>query len=453
MLRSGCVERCPACSHRELSRAESLSLKKEYLTRVLAPWKGVLADVQSLEGESRWAYRDKVCLRAVWSEDRSHWEFGVLRASPAVRPSGDADGGLGGHPRGDVGSHASGGPGSDVGGHSSGDLSGHPRGGLGRSPSYGEKSRGEKVPREKEFVAIPECPVHSEGVRRAIRFFSGTLPGPTELPLVFLVITGPIATLVVKSKARQLAWDPHASELEKAGLRGILINFNPSAGERVFSSKGWSRLWGEEVCSIQLRGRDHRFGPASFQQVLPTLHAHALDEAEVFLDPCRFDAVIDLYSGSGVSLRRWIDRQAKVVAVELGGEAVRLGRLNVPEALYYQGRCSERIPQVNAWIQERSADSGRLLAFVNPPRTGLEAEVVEWLRSEVRPARIAYLSCNAVTAARDLAKLVEAGYAVRKVSPYDFFPQTRHIEILCLLDSGDSSHRLSGPWIPARLDR
>jgi tRNA/tmRNA/rRNA uracil-C5-methylase (TrmA/RlmC/RlmD family) len=73
---------------------------------------------------------------------------------------------------------------------------------------------------------------------------------------------------------------------------------------------------------------------------------------------------------------------------------------------------------------------------VNPPRSGLEAEVTRALADELRPERIAYLSCSAGTLARDLAHFCAAGYAVARIQPYDFFPLTHHVEAQALLELG-----------------
>ena len=71
---------------------------------------------------------------------------------------------------------------------------------------------------------------------------------------------------------------------------------------------------------------------------------------------------------------------------------------------------------------------------MNPPRSGLEREVAGALARELRPARVAYLSCSAGTLARDLAAFEDAGYSVASIRPYDFFPGTHHVEALALLE-------------------
>lgn len=84
-------------------------------------------------------------------------------------------------------------------------------------------------------------------------------------------------------------------------------------------------------------------------------------------------------------------------------------------------------------MREWAKTSGVRLLYVNPPRTGLEPEILTWAIDEFRPERLAYLSCSAGTLSRDLRALTVAGYKVEALVPYDFFPQTHHVETLALL--------------------
>jgi 23S rRNA (uracil1939-C5)-methyltransferase len=83
---------------------------------------------------------------------------------------------------------------------------------------------------------------------------------------------------------------------------------------------------------------------------------------------------------------------------------------------------------------------------VDPPRKGLERATLSAITSHP-PPKLLYLSCDPATLARDLALLQgkpreEAGadggsggpYGVTLVQPFDFFPNTTHVETLVVLE-------------------
>lgn len=71
------------------------------------------------------------------------------------------------------------------------------------------------------------------------------------------------------------------------------------------------------------------------------------------------------------------------------------------------------------------------LVVLDPPRAGC-AELVDPLLS-LRPPRIAMVSCDPATCARDVGRLVEGGYTVESAQAWDMFPQTHHVEALVWL--------------------
>ena len=72
------------------------------------------------------------------------------------------------------------------------------------------------------------------------------------------------------------------------------------------------------------------------------------------------------------------------------------------------------------------------LIVVDPPRTGLGAEVTTLLAHVAAPALV-YVSCDPATLARDLRTLLDAGYAIESISLADLFPQTFHLETIVRL--------------------
>jgi 23S rRNA (uracil1939-C5)-methyltransferase len=72
------------------------------------------------------------------------------------------------------------------------------------------------------------------------------------------------------------------------------------------------------------------------------------------------------------------------------------------------------------------------VVVLNPPRGGVDGRVCEQLeRASPAPRAIVYVSCNPATLARDLTRL--PSFDVESVQPFDMFPQTAHVETVCVL--------------------
>ncbi len=288
--------------------------------------------------------------------------------------------------------------------------------------------------RRDTVIPIHDCPIHTPAVRQAIALFSTALPPSTGFPLVYYAHSGSLVTLVVKSaETPTLTWldDGFKNRLEMIGIQGLWLHLHPAAGKKVFAKNVWRLLWGAPKA---LDADGFVYGPRSFQQLIPQLYHQAMDSAAAFLDPAPDDCMVDLYCGSGIGLARWRRQCDHVMGIELDGEAVSNARTNAPGAMVLRGACRERIPQLREWTDMQPPARKRLI-YVNPPRTGLEPEVLQWIVTGYRPSRMAYLSCSAGTLHRNLTGLEAAGYRLDRIIPFDFFPNTPHVETLALLKS------------------
>ena len=287
--------------------------------------------------------------------------------------------------------------------------------------------------RRDELIAIHDCPVHTPRVRALVGVLVERLPPVDAMPLAYLHVCGAQATLVVKShEVEGGRLRPLHEAAAAIGIEGLWLHLHPAAGRRLFARSGWQLLWG------RARSRDGHgllHGPTAFAQALPELHRASLAAAAAHLRPAPGVSVLDLYCGLGASLREWTTAGGAALGVELSGEAVELVATNAPRASVLRGTCAQRLPQVRDWWQ---GQGGERVAYVNPPRSGLEPEVVATLAEELRPSRLAYLSCSAGTLARDLAVFTDAGYRVSAIRPYDFFPFTQHVEALALIERTDA---------------
>jgi 23S rRNA (uracil1939-C5)-methyltransferase len=69
---------------------------------------------------------------------------------------------------------------------------------------------------------------------------------------------------------------------------------------------------------------------------------------------------------------------------------------------------------------------------VDPPRAGLAKSVPADIAA-AGPRRVAYVSCDPATLARDIERFEHAGYRLERAVPVDMFPQTYHVETVVLM--------------------
>ena len=67
------------------------------------------------------------------------------------------------------------------------------------------------------------------------------------------------------------------------------------------------------------------------------------------------------------------------------------------------------------------------VVILDPPRKGCDDVFLRQL-FDFRPKKIVYVSCDPATQARDAQAICAAGYNITDITPFDLFPQTRHIE-------------------------
>lgn len=135
--------------------------------------------------------------------------------------------------------------------------------------------------------------------------------------------------------------------------------------------------------------------------------------------------IADLYAGGGTFSVPLAQAGAEVLAVEAAGSSVRDLRrnadLNRVDVEVIGGDAARELPEL-----------GDLDALVvDPPRAGLADGVVESIAA-AEPTRVAYVSCDPATWARDVARFEACGYRLESVQPVDLFPQTYHVEVVSI---------------------
>lgn len=143
------------------------------------------------------------------------------------------------------------------------------------------------------------------------------------------------------------------------------------------------------------------------------------------------DRLLDLYCGTGAIGLTLADRVAAVVGLESNESAVSDARRNaelngLANTAFVVAAAED---ELGAVLDERGPFD---VVVADPPRAGLHPKALAALTRAGVP-RMAYVSCNPATLARDLSGLVEGGYRVRWVRPVDMFPHTPHVEAVASL--------------------
>ena len=170
-------------------------------------------------------------------------------------------------------------------------------------------------------------------------------------------------------------------------------------------------------------GTTFRVSAGAFFQVNRFLIDQLVDAA---IADAEGDAAVDLYAGAGLFTVPLAKRFRSVSAVETGTAAWRDLMENTGDL--GPAVSSLRTP-VEQFVQSTTEHADFVLA--DPPRAGLGKDVVRRLL-EWKPTRLAIVSCDSATLARDLAKLI-AAYEIESLTLVDLFPQTYHIETIAHL--------------------
>jgi tRNA/tmRNA/rRNA uracil-C5-methylase (TrmA/RlmC/RlmD family) len=86
------------------------------------------------------------------------------------------------------------------------------------------------------------------------------------------------------------------------------------------------------------------------------------------------------------------------------------------------------------------------LAVADPPRSGLAREVIEYLSASGSGAgRLAYVSCDPATLARDIGLLTARGWSLDDLRAFDAFPMTHHVECVATMTASGVSDQPAGP--------
>ena len=244
------------------------------------------------------------------------------------------------------------------------------------------------------------------------------------------------------------------------GITSVSINVNKEKTNVIMGNK-CRLLWGNDTISdiiyprtLEEIAQNHDYchnpnkegitfaiSPLSFYQVNPIqtekLYSLALEYAEL----TGMETVWDLYCGIG-AISLFMAKQAKhVYGIEVVEQAITDAKENakrngIENATFYAGKAEEVLPRL--YKQDGIVAD---VICVDPPRKGCDQACLETI-VKMTPERVVYISCDSATLARDLKYLCGNGYELKRVRAVDLFPQTVHVETVCLLSKLHSDQHI-----------
>jgi 23S rRNA (uracil1939-C5)-methyltransferase len=225
--------------------------------------------------------------------------------------------------------------------------------------------------------------------------------------------------------------------LDRDGTRHVVVE---SAGEpwrtadrlrAVLSGDGDVTCWWQPVdgAARVVAGAVTGFPAIAFAPEHPAMERAARRWAVDRLGDVTGALVWDLYGGAGDTALSLAERGARVVSVDVDEKAVGWARGRSDLVAFGErvrciaGRAEDLIPS----LPEPQ------VVVVQPPRSGLHWDVSLWLSGNPVP-RLAYVSCDPATLARDLHRLT-VNYHVRGVRAFDRLPQTAQVETVVYLEA------------------
>lgn len=222
-------------------------------------------------------------------------------------------------------------------------------------------------------------------------------------------------------------------------LVGVCLNLNIERTNAIFGPET-VLIAGQDFLQEKFAGITLQIRPTTFFQVNTEQAEQLFTYLQEILDLTGTETIIDAYCGIG-TLSLPLARQVRqVIGIESLTASVEQAKTNaivngIDNVTFYNGKVEAVLPQLKQLVPSLDTPS---VVLLDPPRKGCEATVMGAVRS-LQPQHIVYVSCNPVTLARDLKILCdtslsnESQYYLNGICPFDFFPQTAHVESVAVL--------------------
>ena len=272
------------------------------------------------------------------------------------------------------------------------------------------------IPSPNQFEYRSRARWHFDRVQHSIGYFRRDSNKVIDVTECAVLTPGMQSTLEYLRES--VNWDTFAddtAEMEAASGEGGRVS--------IFSNEIAEPI--AEI-SIEIAGETYFYSAESFFQANRFLIEKLIEMA---VGDISGGTALDLYCGVGLFSLPMARRFERVIGVEESSVSMKFAKKNAKNAgienLEFVNKGVERFLSTN---KTKKID----FALIDPPRSGTEKQTMPLLAA-LKPAQIAYVSCEPSILARDLRMLLDAGYSIDSITALDLFPQTHHVETVVRL--------------------
>ena len=227
--------------------------------------------------------------------------------------------------------------------------------------------------------------------------------------------------------------------INKFNPTSIILNLNTSTNNTILGEQE-ILVHGRDYIVDQIDDLKFQISSKSFFQINAFLVSSLYNKVLEYSNISKNDIVVDLYCGTG-TISLFLAKQAKkVIGVEIVSKAIENAKINasINNITNAEFICEDASVAINNILNiYKHID----VVVVDPPRKGLTTNGIETI-TKLDPKRIVYVSCDPSTLARDIAIFEKLNYNLQSTQIFDMFPNTLHVETVCLLSKLNNAKKL-----------
>lgn len=207
-----------------------------------------------------------------------------------------------------------------------------------------------------------------------------------------------------------------------------LINYLKNITQNIvlYYNKDYRNIFGKGYIIDNIGDKKYKISPDSFFQINNACAKIMYDKVLEYLGKDKSSTLLDLYCGAG-TIGIYLSNYVKSV---IGLEINKYSVSDAKENLLLNDVSNAKFICKDASLVTESELCDNVV--VDPPRSGLDKKGIDFILNH-NFNKVIYVSCDPVTLARDI-KLLSDKYELLEVTPIDMFPNTYHVESVCVLE-------------------